>query len=429
MKTVKPTNGMVITEDIRLEPGVYCLPDGLSFGGDDITLDGNGAHLVGSDHQGIGIQIDGLQNLTVKNLQISGYRFGIEGQNCQHLTIKHCRVFDTALPSHRHDENPCWVTLEKLTGSAILFAGVRDGQVTNNDLQHQANGLCAYSCQGLTVEGNNASHNIKFGYYLFDTTGSQFHRNIADHCSLNIEKSASTGIDEVRSAGFALINNTSNNHFTQNSARFCDIGFLILGISPDHDLLSCMDNRFEQNESEFCSASAFYDSFNQRNVFTGNIAGQSGYGFLARYVDHVEFRENKIIGNHRAGIAAGNSIHCEGRYNTIQDNPAAVLLWSEPNTAHVQVLPDNDTSKFWVLESNTIHRNGTGIRIAANPDVGQISPNKIPNNATQVLKPHDHEIYQNVISENRVGIQTVNAERTMIKDNQFELNLKGDIKS
>ena len=36
---------------------------------------------------------------------------------------------------------------------------------------------------------------------------------------------------------------------------------------------------------------------------------------------------------------------------------------------------------------------------------------------------------KNVISDNRIGIQTQEAERTVIKDNQFELNLLGDIKS
>jgi hypothetical protein len=72
-------------------------------------------------------------------------------------------------------------------------------------------------------------------------------------------------------------------------------------------------------------------------------------------------------------------------------------------------------------------RNHTGIRIAADQIAGLTPVN--PNLAGQLPRPHDHEILQNVFSDNRLGIQTQEVERTIIKDNQFELNLLGDIKS
>jgi hypothetical protein len=46
---VVPTDGMVITQDTVLEPGVYYLPNGVSIAADGVTLDGNGAILVGNN--------------------------------------------------------------------------------------------------------------------------------------------------------------------------------------------------------------------------------------------------------------------------------------------------------------------------------------------------------------------------------------------
>jgi hypothetical protein len=45
------------------------------------------------------------------------------------------------------------------------------------------------------------------------------------------------------------------------------------------------------------------------------------------------------------------------------------------------------------------------------------------------LRPHDHEIRRNDNSGNRIGIQTLHCNRTVIQDNSFSLNLAGDIKS
>ncbi len=49
---VIPEDGMKITRDTTLKPGVYFLPNGIEVGADNITLDGNGALLIGSDFKG-----------------------------------------------------------------------------------------------------------------------------------------------------------------------------------------------------------------------------------------------------------------------------------------------------------------------------------------------------------------------------------------
>jgi hypothetical protein len=67
---VVPQDGMVLRQDTTFAPGVYFLPSGLSIEADGITLDGNGAVLVGQDRQGQGIRLHGRSDVTVQNVRL-----------------------------------------------------------------------------------------------------------------------------------------------------------------------------------------------------------------------------------------------------------------------------------------------------------------------------------------------------------------------
>lgn len=118
---------------------------------------------------------------------------------------------------------------------------------------------------------------------------------------------------------------------------------------------------------------------------------------------------------------------------TIQPPSGMVLtekIWFIPGTYLRVILPENETSKFWAIEGHGIHRKYTGIRIAANQDQDILPYKELhKENLESHLRPHDHEIHQNDISNNRAGIQTAPCDRTVIQDNSFSMNLAGDIKS
>jgi parallel beta-helix repeat protein len=195
--------------------------------------------------------------------------------------------------------------------------------------------------------------------------------------------------------------------------------------------MPCNDNLFEDNDASHSPNNAFEATFSQGNRFINNRACDSSYGFWLGFSRENELSGNQISNNRRAGIAAENAFQMKVSGNTLQDNRFGLLIWSKPVPELLQAPPDNDTSKFWRIDHNTIHRNGTGIRIAANQDHGVLpyTPKGNAGSPSNPLRPHDHEILQNVISDNRVGIQSLDADRTIIKDNTFELNLSGDIKS
>ncbi len=430
MKTTQPTNGMVISEDTQFQPGTYLLPDGLIIEKNGITLDGNGAHLIGEDHQNAGVKLSGIGDITIKNLQISGYRHGIRVSDSHNLTIKHCRIKDTAEIAANTTFLDIWRDANNPYGSAILLAGVRHSQIVNNDLQDQMHGLLTYYCRDLTVTGNNASYNSGFGFHLYETSHSRFINNWADYCCRFAIHQGGKGHLGADSAGFLIVHRSSNNVFQGNHARMSGDGFFLAGLSPDYAHVPCNDNLFEENDASYSPNNAFEATFSQGNRFLNNRASHSSYGFWLGYSRESEVSGNQIIHNRHAGIAAENAINMEVNGNTLQDNRFGLLIWSKTIPEFLQAVPANDTSKFWRVYNNTFHRNGTGIRIAANQDHGQLPlTTRGSTGISTTPRPHDHEINQNVISENRIGIQSLDTDRTIIKDNTFELNLSSDIKS
>ncbi len=426
MNAIQPINQMVITEDTRLDPGTYFLPDGIIIAENGITIDGSGARLIGNGQSGIGIRLNGLQDVTLKNLQISGFSQGIQAIDCQELTIKNCRFREcgaglgksvTDTPWHPTENYPC----------GIFLGGVGNSKLINNDIQCQSNGLVAISCRDLAVKNNLASHQPGFGFILNDTSDSNFLKNQANHCASEMTKHPAFVESGERSAGFLLVNGSGNNTFIANDARLCATGFRLEGLTPEGLAAPCNENRFESNNASNCIFSGFADHHNQNNHYVQNEVNYTSNGFSFKGVSGGLLQGNTLIGNHRAGISAENSIHCDIINNTLQDNRFGILLWSRPDNQTQSIQPENDTSKFWEIRNNTLLRNHTGIRIAADQVTGLTPLN--PDLAGRQPKPHDHEIQKNVISDNRIGIQTYETEHTVIKDNQFELNLLGDIKS
>lgn len=62
---IVPLDGMIITRDTPLQPGLYFLPRGIEIGADGVALDGQGAGLVGERRQGQGITVVGRRQVTL----------------------------------------------------------------------------------------------------------------------------------------------------------------------------------------------------------------------------------------------------------------------------------------------------------------------------------------------------------------------------
>ena len=81
-----PIDGCTVSHDTTFNPATYDLPNGISIMSNDISVDCNGASLVGSGSN-YGISINNLNGISIKNCNISNYNYGIYLHNSNFNSI------------------------------------------------------------------------------------------------------------------------------------------------------------------------------------------------------------------------------------------------------------------------------------------------------------------------------------------------------
>lgn len=370
-----PTDAMHIEQDTRFKPGVYYVPNGLDILEDGITLDGGGALLVGKARNGNAVRLHGRQQVTIKNLRVAEFKIGIEARHCNHITIQGCQIRCTAEIPANTIFLDVWRNCERTYGGAILLEHVRDSQVLDCDLQHQMNGLHTYHCQALMVRGCNASYNSGWGFHLYETSDSVFEDNYADYCCRYQPRGTNQGHLGADAAGFLIVHNSCRNIFRRNYARLSGDGFFLAGLAPgqpegEFELCGCNENLFEENDASLSPNIAFEATFSKGNIFRGNQANRSNYGFWLGFSSENLVELNTILSNRSAGIAVENGVKMQVSGNQILDNQHGMLLWSKRVPGFEAAVPQNETSRDWLIADNIFRANRIAVRIAADQDHG-----------------------------------------------------------
>ena len=412
-------NGLRITNDTQLEPKVYLLPEGITIDSDNVTLDGRGATILGTDKTGEGIRVSGRKNIVIKNLRVMNYYHGISIKASGKLEIANCTVTSTAeIPSNTVFLD-IWKPAAEAYGAGIFLQEVTDAEIHDNDLQHQMNGILSYHCSSLHVRNNNASYCSGFGFELYDTSDSTFAENYADYCCRYYlsESGSHLGADAT---GFLIIYKSCNNIFRKNFARLGGDGFFLAGLTPGGIDVGCNNNLFEENDASYSPNNAFEGVFSRGNIYRGNKANHSNYGFWLGFSSDCTLSKNQIYSNRQAGIAVENGVHFEVRDNDIQDNTHGVLIWTR-SYAFLKTVPNmNATSSDWLIERNKFIQNKKAIRIAADQNHG-VFP--LPQEKS-AIPPHHHVIQNNEIRGNIIGIELENAQDTPRDGNTLDNMLK-----
>ncbi len=418
-KPISPSDGLILTEDTTLLPGVYHLPQGLQIKANNITLDGNNALILGDQKQGQGVTIAGQHNITIKNLRIQNYYHGIHAINSQSLTIANCDISQTAEVEANTIFLNIWLPATQAYGSAIFLHQVKQTQIFNNNLQHQMNGVLTYACSKLDIHHNNANYNSGFGFHLYQTNDSRFEHNYADYCCRYQPRGEQRGHLGGDAAGFLIVHGSSGNRFQHNFARLGGDGFFLAGMTPQFELVACNDNLFEANDASYSPNNGFEAVFSANNIFRKNIALGCNYGFWLGFSQHNLLEDNQIAYNRQAGIATENGFGFKIKGNHFYQNRYGLLLWSKYVKEFLPALPTNTTSYDWLITKNDFSANNTAIRIAANQDHGIrtiAEKHKLP-------KPYKHTIQQNKFQDNQIAIELANVLSTDTIENQMHNNL------
>ena len=407
-----------ISKSTILPAGVYCLPEGLAVNSDNVVIDGNGCRLIGDFESGSGIKLNGRRNVTLRNLQIAGYRHGIVCENCDGITIQNCHVRQTIEIAPNTIFLDIWLNEENCYGAGILLVNCTNCEIVDNDLQHQQNGILTYHCSHLRIKNNNVSYSSGYGIHLFDTSDSLFESNCADYCCRFEPREGGRhyGHMGADATGFLIVYNSCRNVFKRNTARMGGDGFFLAGLSPDGTKVGCNDNLFEENDASLSPNIAFEATFSSGNRFLNNYADRCNYGFWLGFSTENTISGNRMIHNRQAGIGVENGTNISVTNNDFQKNGHGVLLWTHFVEQFAKQFPENITSSHWDITDNTFLKNRIGIRIAADQDHG-IRNLPVKRSGQAQTRPRYHRIIRNQIHEGRLGIELSNCDHTEIREN------------
>jgi parallel beta-helix repeat protein len=370
-QTVAPTNGQVFTTNAVFAPGIYNLPSGVSIGASGVTLDLNGATLVGSNFTNFGVTCIGHDNVVIKNGVIRGYYYGVRIENGAGA-----QVLDNDLSANWRDPNslsanPPFLNINagpNLTdrinlGGGLFARNVTNAVVSSNTLRNEENGIDLYNVSSSTIDHNNASDNTGWGVHLYASVSNYVHHNTADRC---------TRKNLNDSSGFLLVYGSSGNQILTNSFQYSGDGLFIgnEGGCPSND------NLFQGNNGSHAGANAFEATFSKGNQFIGNIADASNYGFWLGYShDGNVIRGNSIRANNVSGVEIEH-----GQNNTIENNDiignggSGIVLRADglphfPSNSGCLNLPDPAASSGYTIRNNRIHSNyGTALVLTHTTD-------------------------------------------------------------
>ena len=415
-------NELRISTDTQLESQVYILPEGITIDADNVTLDGNGATIMGTDKtSGQGIKISGRKNIVIKNLRVINYYHGVSIQKSTGIEIFGCSITLTTEIQSNTLFLDIWKPAADAYGGAIFLEQVMDAKIHDNDLQHQMNGILSYQCKRLNVTNNLTNYCSGFGFHLFETCDSTFVNNYADFCCRYYLSGAGSHLG-ADAAGFLIVHGSCNNVFKKNFARLGGDGFFLAGLTPDGIDVGCNNNVFEENDASYSPNNAFEGVFSKGNMYRGNKANHSNYGFWLGFSSDCTLKDNQIHNNRQAGIAVENGIHFDVSDNDIQYNNHGILIWTRLYEFLKTVPNMNVTSRDWRIERNKLIQNRKAIRIAANQNHG-IHP---LDGEQSPLPPSNHIIQNNEIRSNIVGIELEKAKATQMNQNALD-NLSANV--
>ena len=429
METVRPADGMEVRESVRLEPGTYILPRGISVAADGVHVSAEGVAIAGVMRKGRGLSITGCKGVQIEGLSLRDYYHGLYASNCEDLVLSGCCVTSTSEVEPNTIFLDIWLPSEKAYGGGICLVRCNNSVIKENDLQHQMNGLLTYHCERLEVINNLCNYNSGYGIHLFDTSDSLFEGNSCDYCCRFEPREGGLhhGHMGADSAGFLAVMGSSGNRFLRNTARLGGDGFFLAGLAPDGTPCGCDNNIFEENDASLSPNIAFEATFSSGNIFRRNFADRCNYGFWLGYSRDAVIENNRILFNRQAGIAVENGVGFHVKGNQFQSNGHGILLWSKFSENATKAYPDRDTSRDWRIEKNRFLKNNVGILIAGNRDHGirKPDPKETPK---ETPRPHSHQIIENDIQDNRIGIALVECDVNIIARNTLNANVEANLR-
>jgi parallel beta-helix repeat protein len=345
---VPVTDNMQISRSTKLKPGVYMLSDRdhdgiIKIVGDNLTVDATGVTVVSADpdFSGYGVVASSRKNITLRNITINKFRYGVRVENSSGI-----RIENSTITGNYKDTTTCFLAIGdgETYGGGILLRNVSNSVVQGNKLYNQSTGLemiggsnnqVLNNQTSLGPAGNESQQNSCWGIRLEGSTDNLIRGNVADY--VNRERypctcdycgacrPPATGTSCLApgdSAGVLLVKGSHRNRVVSNSFTNSGDGFFI----GNRFEWASNDNYVYGNDGSYAPANAFEATFSHGNLFENNFASNSNYGFWLGYSYRSRITRNDIISNQTVGIEIEQGYENEIDNNVIWKNQHGVFL-------------------------------------------------------------------------------------------------------
>ncbi|MBS7633197.1 right-handed parallel beta-helix repeat-containing protein [Candidatus Bathyarchaeota archaeon] len=314
----------------------------------NIILDGTGYTVQGAG--GLrGIDLNSIQNITIKNICIQGFYYGISINLCSQITITESNITMNAYDG----VNIVQSALNNISQNSISNNG-NDGLKLLNFSNNNAiakniitlnndDGIQLTDSPQNTISENTISQNKDVGIYTFNSSNTSVIGNTVTNNRDGLVMTSS------------LSSKVNNNTVNSNTLR---------GVS----LSSSSDSIFEDNviDGNYDGVYAYQSS---KNVFSENeIKGNSEYGIWLDFSPNSTLSLNHITENNDVGIYVRFSSNSIVSDNTINNCNYGISLSGSSNNSII---------------GNLLANNSNGIDLAFSSTNNQIYHNNFVNNTQQ----------------------------------------------
>ena len=264
-------DGLVIQHALTIQNGIYQINAAgdlskpvLIISGDNIQIDFNDATLKGAEagvppnqFSGLGILIENATNVTIRNLNVQGYKVGVLARNVTNLTIENANLsynyrqhLNTILP------NLDYITLDKeqwlQQGAAIALEQCKKATIKDVLVTGGQNGLFLRNCQEGLFFNNTIQFNSGIGIGLFESSKNRIMHNQLDW---NVRNRAE---EVLESGAIFCIGASRENSIAHNSLSHSSRGILFGGAAKQ----DCGNSQLWNNDhshlvypsQDFCSS-------------------------------------------------------------------------------------------------------------------------------------------------------------------------------
>jgi parallel beta-helix repeat protein len=353
---------LVITESTRLDPNkTYSR---IVIKAPNITVDGQGAWMIGAtegkpkDFKGNAIEADGVDGVTLKNVNAKGWETGLKVSNAKGWMIEGCNF-----SANFHDPDFGWGENGRRGG--IVLTNVSRSHLMKNKANRVWDACVLVNSDRNVLEQNDFSKTSNTCLKLWTSSNNWIHGN-----NLSYGLRISPGEVHARDSTSVLIESGSNsNYFNANDCTHGGDGIFIRVLNG----WVSTKNIFTYNDCSYANNNGF-ECWAPGNSFYNNKANHCSYGFWMGGSDRTVLEGNQadfngdpkgfhnsphLPNNGHAGIVFmfGPGSHCIARGNQCLGN----------NGAGIALIGDQESkgkkwkALHWIIEQNKLEQNRWGV--------------------------------------------------------------------